>query len=157
MKKVFWLFLFLALADMAVIFMFSMQNAEESTELSKGMASTIVENTVGLSDDKNVAKKQIDKTESVLRVLAHASLFALLGVFAFMTYKSSGCTDNTVYIFILTLATCIIYSLSDEIHQIFVDGRTFQFFDIMTDTIGSAIGMSATYFVRKKFIAWFIH
>ena len=36
---------------------------------------------------------------------------------------------------------CIIYAISDEVHQILVPGREFQYIDIMIDSLGSISGI----------------
>lgn len=36
---------------------------------------------------------------------------------------------------------CIIYALSDEIHQLFVFGRSGELKDVLIDTIGSFLGI----------------
>ena len=41
---------------------------------------------------------------------------------------------------LLTIAAAAAYALSDELHQLFVSGRTADFFDWLADTIGAAVG-----------------
>ena len=43
-------------------------------------------------------------------------------------------------IILKSIIFCFVYSLSDEIHQIFIDGRTFQFLDLFMDAIGYILG-----------------
>jgi len=42
---------------------------------------------------------------------------------------------------LISIIICIIYATSDEIHQLFVPGRSCQLLDILIDTIGSVIGI----------------
>lgn len=43
--------------------------------------------------------------------------------------------------FAISLAICVVYAVSDEVHQLFVPGRAFQTSDLMMDTIGSITGI----------------
>lgn len=54
---------------------------------------------------------------------------------------------------LFALAIGIEYATIDEIHQLFVDGRSGQFTDVLIDTIGVAIGICVWmlfYQVAKK-------
>ena len=41
----------------------------------------------------------------------------------------------------LSIIVCIIYAISDEIHQIFVPDRSCQVYDMMIDSLGSIVGI----------------
>jgi len=43
-------------------------------------------------------------------------------------------------IWLLVVLATLLYGISDEFHQFFVPGRSFETFDVMADTIGGAIG-----------------
>ena len=36
---------------------------------------------------------------------------------------------------------CLMYSISDEIHQLFTSGRTFKVLDILLDTMASSLSI----------------
>lgn len=42
---------------------------------------------------------------------------------------------------LLILCICILYAISDEIHQMFVPGRGAQGRDIVIDSVGSVVGI----------------
>ena len=48
--------------------------------------------------------------------------------------------------FIVSLLICVIYALSDEIHQLFIIGRSGNIIDVLIDSLGSIIGI----FIIKK-------
>ena len=54
--------------------------------------------------------------------------------------------NKKVYISIII---CILYAISDEIHQIFVPGRSCQIFDMIVDCLGSITGIYLFYVVNK--------
>ncbi len=41
----------------------------------------------------------------------------------------------------LGIIICILYALSDELHQILTPGRTFKIYDIIIDSLGSVIAI----------------
>jgi VanZ family protein len=52
-----------------------------------------------------------------------------------------------VHVALLSLATCLIYAILDEIHQIFVPGRSCEIMDIIIDSSGSFIFIAISVFV----------
>lgn len=137
---VFWV---LTLAWIAVIFHLSAEDAMESSSLSQGILSFFNEvfNT-NMTDD------------SVLRMVAHASEFALLTFLSYMALSSTNKisnktsysespvklmrSDNEMNI-IFTLWFAILNSIFDEYHQLFVPGRDGSILDVMIDMIGIVI------------------
>ncbi|WP_243096886.1 VanZ family protein [Thermohalobacter berrensis] len=43
--------------------------------------------------------------------------------------------------FIFSFVFCILYAISDEVHQLFVPGRDAQITDVMIDSAGAFIGI----------------
>lgn len=149
LKKIFWLFLILMIVDMAVIFMFSSQNAEKSSQVSKSIVETVVEKIIEKVDKTNKVEVKPESLEKIIRKSAHFALFALLGVFAFFMLKTSGYIRKNMYIFAFTLLICIVYAISDEVHQLFVSGRDGNVADVVIDTSGALIGMSIAYLLSR--------
>ncbi len=69
----------------------------------------------------------------VLRKLAHATEYALLGALLLRATGRPG----------LTLALGSLYAVSDEVHQHFVRGRHAAWYDVLVDVVGVAIGVAA--------------
>ncbi len=44
---------------------------------------------------------------------------------------------------------CVAYGATDEVHQIFVPGRSPDIADLMTDVIGALIGIAVVLFLRR--------
>lgn len=126
---------------MGYIFMMSAETAKESTNRSDKVIDKYLEITdpdySSLSDDdKNII---IKNKQSNVRSLAHGAVYVVLGALAtgvFLTYKA-----NYIKCIIMSTSLCIIYAVSDEIHQIFVPGRTAQLIDLVMDTAGSLLGI----------------
>lgn len=108
-----------------IIFRFSCDTAEESSEISKNLFDVIIEfigNIIG---------------HEAFREFAHFCEFAALGFFMAGSFKFTW--DKLK--FCLPLIPCALYAVSDEIHQIFVPGRAFEIFDIFVDSCGSLTGI----------------
>ena len=126
-----------------VIFHLSSENANESSDLSHVFLSFINE-VFGteLYDD------------SILRMVAHASEFALLTLLSYLALSSTNKisnktsyaespvklmrSDNEMNI-VFTLWFAILNAIFDEYHQLFVDGRDGSIKDVLIDLIGIII------------------
>ena len=119
------LFMLMTIAVMFVIFRFSSATGEESEEVSQSLLSVIIE-FIGNYISHNF-----------LRKLAHFSEFAALGFFMAGTFHfASGKLK-----FYVPLIPCMLYAVSDEIHQHFVPDRACRIFDVFVDSSGSLTGI----------------
>lgn len=133
-------FAVLTIACMVTIFLFSGDNADDSSHKSSKITKAAVETLVKDYDEMSPEKQQsvLDKAEHIVRKLAHFSIYTLLGFLASFTVgrrrlfsrKSLG-----------VIVFCFLYACSDEIHQLFVPGRSGMFTDVLIDTGGAVTGM----------------
>ena len=111
----------------SVIFLLSHQPGDDSKELSvslrDGLFSRIFD-ALGVS-------------ENMLRTAAHWAEYCGLGLLSFNAFRQS---KNRLPFF-GAFVFCAAYSVTDEIHQIFVPGRAFQFVDIGVDCFGAVVGV----------------
>ena len=135
---------------MAAIFAFSAQNAEQSSQVSRGLTAKIVDI---LPMTKNLP--QSGKETAVLhlhnfiRKCAHFSIYFLLGVSASAMFLSAKGKLSALKIWLCCIAFCFAYAASDEIHQLFVSGRGGMFRDVLLDTCGGTAGGAAFAAVRR--------
>ena len=126
---------------MGTIFYFSAQPATKSKKTSSGITKKIV--TAVTKNKKLSAKKKKEleqKWEKAIRKTAHFSLFALLGIFAYISASLTFIKKGSHFIqkdAIISLIFCLLYAISDEIHQLFVSGRSGQITDVLIDLSGS--------------------
>ena len=134
---IFWV---LTILIMAVIFYFSSQTAVESTDTSNSFSEKIIRI---LQPITKIAEEDIPSAvvsmDGAIRILAHYSVFLLLGT---VCYLAAYFTKNMRHIYksLYSVGICSCYAISDEIHQLFVPGRSFQISDILTDTAGVITG-----------------
>ncbi len=124
---------------MILIFCFSNQKATESSKLSDG----IIKHTISkiINDD---SEKTIKKYTKPVRKCAHFFVYLILGLLVF------NCFDINKKYIIYSILICLFYSISDEIHQIFIEGRSCELLDVFIDTIGAGIGTVINYKRRNK-------
>ena len=138
------------LALMLVIFLFSAQPASISNSNSKSIVSRVVETTVKLTKAEipEPEKRQlIDRVNNVAREYMHGVVFFVLGLLVQNAVTQSGAKGKKAIA--AALAICVIYGISDEIHQVFVPGRAFQVSDLAMDSTGSIIGIAAMWILYK--------
>ncbi len=124
----------LVIVWMVAIFMFSAQNADESSRMSMGVGETVgkvfVKEYESWSEEKQLSF--IDSVEFPIRKLAHASEYTLLG---FLLMGALNGRKSRA------LLTGVLYAASDEFHQLFVQGRSGQITDVMIDSGGVILGV----------------
>ena len=83
---------------------------------------------------------------SIWHMIEYAILSILL-LRAFINSKNSTFRENAIYLAILI---AILYGITDEIHQHFVPGRVFTYFDIIANSVGSLVVLTKNFFDRGK-------
>ena len=128
---------------MILIFILSNQPAEESTELSDGFISKTIGNIYKITH-KNVSEEKLieiqDKYTVITRKTAHFTIYLILGLLIGMLLKEYNITNKQLIIYGILI--CMTYAITDEIHQIFVPGRSGEIKDIIIDTCGSTVGIT---------------
>ena len=79
----------------------------------------------------------------IIRKSAHFTEYFILGM---LVYNATRLHNKKIY---LAIIICIIYAISDEIHQIFVPGRSCQITDICIDSFGSIVGIYLFNIINK--------
>ena len=123
---------------MIIIFSFSSANANKSTGTSDKVITTMIEIKDKITDQETpISEKEIIVKNSsfYVRKIAHITEYLILGLLMFNALKQFNIL-NIYYAIIL----CILYSCTDEFHQLFINGRSGSFRDVLIDTIGILLG-----------------
>lgn len=149
MKKRFWVFLILTLGVMGAIFYFSAQNATESSEMSMGFIRMFI--TGKLLEVMSYESVEMIQAgmETIVRKSAHFTIYMCLGFCYCMTLYFSGKMNKKSLLFIFSLLFCIFYAITDEVHQLFVEGRSGEVRDVLIDSAGGVLGIGVALFVQK--------
>ena len=140
----------LALLWMCVIFAFSAQEKEESSEVSEAFSYRIVSSTglfFHLHLDEEELRRIANAIESTVRKAAHMTEFGILSI---LVYVWLGKWQITVgrKMSIAAIFT-ILYAASDEFHQLFVPGRAGSIRDVVIDGSGAILGICIFIGVKK--------
>lgn len=131
-----------------VIFLFSHQPAEVSTKSSTHVTKTVINivgSVTGHKMNKRQTEKIIDQTFVFVRKLAHTTEYFILGLLMMNVVKDYGILDKkTIFI---SIVLCVFYACTDEIHQLFIPGRSGQILDVLIDSIGIILGTCFYYFI----------
>ena len=147
MKKVNIIFL---IFWMIVIFMFSHQIGTESSILSSGLIKKGIKIVYSLMNQEiSIDKLELYVTNFsfIIRKLAHYSEYLILGILMINMLKDYHVLNRDICL--LAILLCIIYACTDEIHQLFIIGRSCQIRDVIIDSCGSLSGV-IVYFKLKK-------
>lgn len=139
--------LILVLLWMMLIFMFSNQKADDSSKLSDGLIVKVA--NVFVKEDLSVEKKEIilEKYTTIVRKAAHFTIYLILGVLVINLLMEY----NIKHIILIPLIICLLYSISDEFHQLFIVGRSGEVRDVLIDTIGALTGIYGYYLIKRKY------
>lgn len=135
------LYMCLTLLWISVIFSFSLQSGEDSSQLSGGIVSWIVEK---LSLTKFM---DIDTIHFLIRKAAHFTEYFILGMFTLLTLLQTKFPKKGV----IGILFCIIIASFDETIQLFVGGRAGQLMDVLLDSTGSLCGIFVIFLCRFIF------
>ena len=132
---------------MAVVFAFSNQPADNSSK-SSGRITEIVVKIIAKEPEKRTPEL-IDTVETIVRKTAHFSLYAVGGFLMAGLVNTTNASNKKLIIFAIFFTT--LYACTDEIHQLFVDGRSGEIRDVFIDAAGATLGVTI-YVLIKKFV-----
>ena len=142
-RRFFYICLILTLVWIGVIYAYSAQPADESSQNSSGIVEALIQ--ILFPDFEELSHLEqtqlLDDITWFVRKSAHATEYAILAILIYLTCVISNLKwAHKVKIWI-ALAGSVVYAATDEIHQLFVDGRYGQFSDVLIDTFGALIGV----------------
>lgn len=136
---------------MALIFYFSAMPGEQSGALSSPWAARIVRAVVdvlaGVSGqdalrDLASDSQVLQAAEVVIRKSAHMAEYALLGAALCFGFWINGYRKTVCHAFHLPAQfAAFLYAATDELHQLYVPGRTGKWSDVLVDSAGACIGI----------------
>ena len=126
---------------MLIIFNFSSENSEVSSGTSGNVGRWLLKTFYnGFEKLSSIEQSQlVESIQFYIRKTAHFSIYALLGVCTHFGTLANKKISRQKNVFI-SLLICLVYASSDEIHQLFVSGRSGQVSDVLLDFTGSIFG-----------------
>lgn len=127
----------MVISSMLMIFNFSEENAEASTETSAGVIKDVLDVFI---PEEEITDEVIKKFQFPFRKAAHFGIFMLLG-FCFANAYRNTIRIKLLCSYLFSLGSVIAYASFDEIHQSFTVGRGPSFKDVLIDSSGGLIGI----------------
>lgn len=145
------IWMILVLIWMGVIFSFSAREADESTAMSHSVGKEIgrifIPEFGSWSEEKQ--EQFAERIDFPVRKCAHASEYAVLGILLLGTaYSFSERWGRKIWISSWCIGT--MYAATDELHQLFVPGRSCQIRDVCIDSAGVLAGILLFSLIKHK-------
>lgn len=140
--------LLLIIIWMGVIFSFSSDNGDKSETKSDSVIIKIYK----IFNNRELTTKEkehiIDIFVTPVRKLAHFTEYFILGLLV-ISFISEYTIIN-IKSLLIALLICCLYAVSDEIHQLFTDGRAGRVLDVLIDTTGSLTAILIYYKMKRR-------
>ncbi|GEN46657.1 VanZ family protein [Alkalibacillus haloalkaliphilus] len=137
-KLVSWL---AVLMWMGLIFYFSHQPGEQSSELSGSVVDLVLSIVPFIDADT-------DWVHYLIRKAAHFFIYFVLGILVMNALRVSGVElKRSAWV---TIVVCLLYAISDEVHQLYIPGRSGEVSDVVLDTVGAGFGVLLYVVIWRK-------
>ena len=134
---------------MIIMFDFSQDNGEVSTNKSDSFIKQVYEVVCKITHQEVTPEKIEQFTNNtfvIVRKAAHIIEYFVLSILLMSVIKDWLHKKE----FILGFSISLIYAISDEIHQLFISGRSGSIIDIFIDLIGIVLGIGIYYLIYKR-------
>lgn len=133
---------------MISIFLLSNEDRKTSTirsiDTTKKIVSVVSSDKVSDTTSTKIAKDYFNE----VRKSAHFIEYLCLGILVINVIKDY--KKISYKWIIICILFCLLYSISDEVHQIYVPGRSCEVRDVLIDTSGSIIGIMIYCLINRK-------
>ena len=127
----------LVLAAMLMIFNFSAETGEASSQTSAGV---VVEVLDVFMEKEEITPEVVQKFQFPIRKLAHFGIYMLLG-FCLMNAIEKSFNFKVYASILMSFALSVVYACSDEFHQSYTENRGPSFIDVLIDSGGALAGI----------------
>jgi VanZ family protein len=130
----------LLLIWLGVIFVLSSEQSTVSSTRSGAIVDTIKTINPSVTDSENIT--------FLVRKAAHITAYFVLGILMFRVVRIYSRIPKKAIV--LSIVFVGMYAISDELHQLLVNGRSGEVRDVLIDTSSGALGVLVTYLI----ISW---
>ena len=99
---------------------------------------------------------RMEEIHFLIRKTAHLTEYAILGALLWRAFSAPALEDTRTSPFVrkwsvaAAIVVSALYASSDEYHQSFVPGRTASPRDVLIDTVGATLGVTAIYLLNRR-------
>lgn len=123
---------------MILVFWFSSQIGDDSQVTSGNTIRKII-TFINNNIDKVKLEEIVELLQPIVRKLAHFTLYTLGGILIFNLFNSFKLKNREKIGYSLLVGA--LYAITDEIHQLFVPGRSGMIKDVFIDSLGIITGV----------------
>ena len=133
---------------MGLIFYFSSRDSDSSTEQSRSVVNKT--NIVEIYEEKNNTDNEtaLEDVDRIFRKVAHVIEYLVLAVLLCLALSEYNSSLNKILL--ISFIVCLLYSVSDEAHQLLVSGRSGEIRDIIIDNVGCIIGLLGYRLLKRR-------
>ena len=133
---------------MGLIFYFSSRDSDSSTEQSRSVVNKT--NIVEIYEEKNNTDNEtaLEDVDRIFRKVAHVIEYLVLAVLLCLALSEYNLSLNKILL--ISFIVCLLYSVSDEAHQLLVSGRSGEIRDIIIDNVGCIIGLLGYRLLKRR-------
>ena len=142
----------LLIFQMALIFTMSSFGSDSSSAQSNQIIRALHQVFPNLSSDNSFSND--NNLVFIVRKTAHFTEYAILGLLFFLVYRTHLTKPSNRKLFFLAIFSSFLYACTDELHQLFVSGRSGQFTDVLIDTLGAFFGCLLLLAIKRLRKAW---
>lgn len=148
--------LLLIIIWMITIFLFSNQQGNASSVTSNKVTKEIIEIIPSTKHlEENQKKEIVKKVNPIMRKIAHYTIYLIGGILLMFFISTIVQSEKKSVLYSVLIG--FIYAITDEIHQMFMDGRTAKITDVFIDTLGVITGViifitvsKIIYYIKSK-------
>lgn len=148
--------LLLIIIWMITIFLFSNQQGNASSVTSNKVTKEIIEIMPSTKHlEENQKKEIVKKVNPIMRKIAHYTIYLIGGILLMFFISTIVQSEKKSVLYSILIG--FIYAITDEIHQMFMDGRTAKITDVFIDTLGVITGViifitvsKIIYYIKSK-------
>lgn len=138
--------LFFLVGWLVFIFLLSNQSSSTSKYTSSRFSITVLSVVNTCMGNILTSKEILDISESLVFLVRKAAHVFLYFILAILTYSFSYQQKKKI---IIVFLFCLFCACTDEIHQLFIEGRSGSFIDVLVDSIGILLGIFVCFLFSK--------
>ena len=124
---------------MVMIFVFSAQEAVKSQKTSESFTKKVLSVSKSFKELPEIKQNiVVEKVQFSVRKMAHFSIYTLLGI---SLLSAMLLTFKKRFLWLYSYIIATVYAICDEIHQLFIVGRSCRVGDMFIDSMGALSGI----------------
>lgn len=140
-------------AYLLTIYLLSHQTGQTSNEISEGIIRRIIGKLFDITG-KELTHDMLDTINYLSRKFLHFTEYIILAMLFYGLFKNLPLSIQKRLVF--SVLPAILYSISDEYHQLFVPDRTGQISDVIIDSLGAITGALLMYILERRKMKKFV-